>query len=346
MSEKVNSRAAFIICWFGCLPDYFPIWMKSCEYNEKFDFLIFTDAQKWQDGPENVKYYPLSKKLLLKRIQKKIESRARLKYAYRVCDYRPMFGELFEKELKNYEFWGYCDLDLVFGQILNFVTDKMLDQYETIFNGGHFTLMKNIPKINSLYKKEGAIFNYHTVSRHEAAFAFDETTGIQRIARRHNIKAWFGIPYIDADAKYTQLRSRMDQRNPDYQAYYWEKGHLIRVKYEEGSTFWQEIAYIHLQKRRIQILSDKEKISDAFWICPDGYIKKEELGLPDNREIMKRNPYQGEKVLVLQCKKYKRDKLLSIIKRNPFQIYVRLKQQVYGINSGDGKKEEIQWLKY
>lgn len=341
-----KKKIALIICWFGSLPNYLTIWMKTCETNRNFDFLIFTDDRKWDAGPENIKYFHLTKKELLNRIHKKIEPKAKLIHAYRVCDYRAMFGDLFCDELKGYEFWGYCDLDIILGQLSSFVTNKMLEQYDMICNGGHFTLMRNVKKINSLYKRKGGIFDYKTVAKHEAVFAFDETTGIQRIARKNHIKAWFGLAYVDADSKYTQIRSRMDCDNPNYQSYYWENGHLIRVKYENGEILYQELAYIHLQKRSIHILSDEGSISDSFWIRPNGYAKKKRQGIPDKNEIMCNNPYEGTLILQKQRLKYIYSKFLSIIKRNPFQIFVRIKQQIYGINSGDGKREETGWLKY
>ena len=47
-------KKCFIICWFGVLPEYFPAWAKSCEYNQDFNFLIFTDNEIKYKLPKNV----------------------------------------------------------------------------------------------------------------------------------------------------------------------------------------------------------------------------------------------------------------------------------------------------
>ena len=36
-------KTAFLICWQGKYPWYFPYFFHSCRYYPTFDFLIFTD---------------------------------------------------------------------------------------------------------------------------------------------------------------------------------------------------------------------------------------------------------------------------------------------------------------
>lgn len=36
-------KVAIILPYFGKLPNYFQLWIKSAEMNKDFDFLIFTD---------------------------------------------------------------------------------------------------------------------------------------------------------------------------------------------------------------------------------------------------------------------------------------------------------------
>lgn len=335
-------RIAFIICWFGKLPDYLPIWIKSCSYNNEYDFLLFTDDNININLPSNVYYRPFTKNEFLVRVRKIIDRKSKLSKPYRLCDFRPMYGKIFENELTSYDFWGYCDVDMVFGKIKNFLENEDFLDYEAIFNGGHFTLIKNNVKMNNLYKREGALFNYKIVATKEAIYAFDETTGFQRIAKKNNVKAKFGIPYIETESKFTQLRSRLEKINPNIQGFYWENGTLYRVKAENNQRFYQEIAYIHLQKRKISLLDNGVVNAKAFWITPSGFRIKKELGFPTIKDIELYNPDDGLKRRIEE-KKYILEKLLTIIKRGPYQIYVRIKQQKAGINAGDGKREEMKW---
>lgn len=335
-------KVCFIVCWFGKLPDYLPIWLKTCRFNKEFDFLILTDDKTYKSF-ENVYFIPFEQKEFIRRAREKIEGKINFTHAYRLCDYRPMYGLIFKEELKKYDYWGYCDTDLIFGSISNFIDFQTVKRYDAIFNGGHFTLIKNCTKMNNLFKEKGAVFPYRVVTSHNAIFAFDETTGIQLIAKTAGINAIYEIPYIEADAKYTQITSRFEKKNPENQAYYWEKGHLYRVKIDKEDVFYQEIVYIHLQKRKIEILENTVVDSNSFWITPQGYAIKTYLGKPAVGDIRLMNPFLGVKAMQLEKKAYRRRKIREILRRKPFQIYVRLIQSIAGINYKDGTQEEAKW---
>ena len=199
--------------------------------------------------------------------------------------------------------------------------------------------------MNYLYKERGALFDYKTVVRKHAIFAFDETTGFQSIVKKNNVNARFGIPYIETESKFYQLRSRMEKTNPNYQAFYWENGKLFRVKETEGVVSYQELAYIHLQKRKLKLLDENVIKCNTFWITPAGYLSKDYVGIPTINDIRRINPYEGRDMLELQAAQYKRLKIKQLMKRNLFQLYVRVRQQHAGINSGDGKREEMEWVR-
>ena len=337
------SKVCFIICWFGKLPSYIPIWLKSCSYNPEYDFLLITDSGDRFLYPSNVKRISFNKERFIARVKERLIDKPSLKAPYRLCDYRPMYGVIFREELDGYDYWGYCDVDMVFGRIIEFLPIDEVYKYEAVFNAGHFTLIKNDSKMNNLYKCDGANFDYKIVMKKDAIFAFDETTGIQRIARFNKVNCKFGIPYIETESKYTQLRSRMESTNPDHQAYYWENGNLYRVKHEENNVRYQKIVYIHLQKRKLELLDENVVESNAFWITPKGFCTKAFIGLPNAEQIDAYNPFEGKAALEKQEQAYKKAKIKQIMKRNPYQIYVRLKQQMAGINDGDGARGEMEW---
>ena len=339
------SKVCFVICWFGKLPSYTPIWLKTCQTNKDYDFLLLTDDNVEYSFPSNVKHIFFSKETFLQRVKERIDPKPNLQEAYRLCDFRPMYGVILKEEVAVYDYWGYCDLDVVFGDISKFLPIEEVYKYEAVFNGGHFSLVKNTEKMNHLYRAKGALFDYKTVVRKHAIFAFDETTGFQSIARKNKINARFGVPYIETESKYYQLRSRMEKSNPDNQAFYWENGKLFRTKESNGQVFLQELTYIHLQKRKLSLLDDNVAQSSSFWITPTGYLSKNYIGLPSVIDIKTINPYEGNKRLEKQAAEYRRLKIKQLLKRNSFQLYVRVRQQLAGINAGDGKRNEMEWVK-
>lgn len=346
--NTVKNKACFIVCWFGTLPDYFPVWLQTVKYNENFDFLIFTDDSNIYkfELPKNVFVKDLTLLDFKNKAELALHRKCSLNKPYRVCDFRPMFGLIFSKELISYEFWGYCDLDVVFGNIKKYVTPQVLSVYNAVFNGGHFTLIRNTLRMNNLFKKDGATFDYKKVIKHDAIFAFDEITGIQQIAHKQKIKALYLIPYVDADTSHVQLTSVLDKKNPENQAFYWEKGKLFRVKIDKGNIYFVELTYIHLQKRPIILKDSLSDLKISFWIEPDGFEKKKKLGLPMPEEIKSKNPFLGYKMMNVERKRYKRKKIKQLLKRNTFQIYVRIIQEKNGINKNKGSIENIKWKKY
>ena len=80
-----------------------------------------------------------------------------IKNVHKICDFRPSYGVIFEKYLHGYEFWGYTDIDVLWGDIRSFITDDLLEHYQVIsahklYLCGHFTLFKNQDYINNMFK--------------------------------------------------------------------------------------------------------------------------------------------------------------------------------------------------
>jgi hypothetical protein len=91
-------------------------------------------------------------------VHHKIGLRLRIGNGVKICDIRPAFGKIFEDYLKDYPFWGYGDIDVLYGCIDHFMTEDLLSTYDFISTSrevlaGHFTLCRNTPKINSLYQR-------------------------------------------------------------------------------------------------------------------------------------------------------------------------------------------------
>ena len=71
---------------------------------------------------------------------------------YKFCDFRPAFGEIFSDYLVGYDYWGHCDVDLIWGDIRKFVTDDVLTKYKRIFSRGHCSIYENSSEVNAFYR--------------------------------------------------------------------------------------------------------------------------------------------------------------------------------------------------
>ena len=136
--------AALILPYFGKFPNYFPLWLKSAGANPSFTFMIFTDIDmSGYDIPHNVHVHSMTLEGIRKRAAKYLDFEPVLNTPYKLCDYRPMYGLIFEDYLSGYDFWGFCDCDLIWGDMSKFITDEMMDKYGRLYRNGHLQLLRN-----------------------------------------------------------------------------------------------------------------------------------------------------------------------------------------------------------
>lgn len=169
-------KIAFINCFFGkTWPDYFDYFLKGCEYNPTIDFYIFTNiAPKYKI--KNVHFIKFDLQKFNEMATEKLKVSVSVKDAYKLCDFKPLYGVILQEYISKYDFWGYCDVDLMFGNIREFITNEMLDKYDVIspvdkYPAGFFTLYRNIPFINKIFRLSK---DFRKIVQSDRHFCFDE----------------------------------------------------------------------------------------------------------------------------------------------------------------------------
>jgi len=171
-------RIIFIITYIGDYPWYFPYFLHSCRYNPTINFLIFSDNQTpLEHLPPNVHLIPYSLGQFNADASKALDFEVSVESGYKLCDFKPAYGYIFSDHIKEYDFWGYCDVDVIFGNIRAFMTDELLNEYDIIsarhdYLTGCFALYRNNPYMRELFKQSK---NYRKVFTESRNFFFDET---------------------------------------------------------------------------------------------------------------------------------------------------------------------------
>lgn len=239
-------KIGMIVCWIGKLPDYFKIWEFSCSKNSDYDFLIFTDNPQ-NSIYKNIKFIKFSLDDFNSLASKKLNMQINVKKPYKLCDFRPAYGLIFEDYLQKYDFWGHCDIDQIFGKINDFINFNMLNSYDKINRNGHFVLYKNNKKMNNIFKEKGSLFNYKEIFYSNENFAFDEYTGINMIIKENKIKCLVINDFADIDKTKKRYTCRNHQ-NYKYQFYYYFNGKIFKVFIDNGIKR-KEMMYLHFQKK-------------------------------------------------------------------------------------------------
>lgn len=283
-------KILFIIPYFGKFPNYFQLFLNSCEYNSEYNWVIITDNKEEYNYPKNVKIINKSFEELKEEIQNKFDFKISLKTPYKFCDYRPAYGYIFDYLIKDYQYWGYCDIDLIFGDIASFLTENLTNKYDKIFINGHMSIYKNTKENNRIFmKKIGDREFYKEYFTNDKNYAFDElwNDSINDIYKLSNLEIYEDKLCADIYPRNVNFRLVLGY-NRDYleeflekkkkSIFYYKDGKVFRYYKKQGLLLKKEYLYIHLQKRKMSLEFKEKKnfliISNQF-ICWDSEITAE-----------------------------------------------------------------------
>lgn len=274
-------KIILIVPYFGKLPNYFQLFLNSCKNNQEYKWLIITDDKTNYSYPENVDVRYTTFEVLRDFIQKKFQFKIALDKPYKLCDFKPTYGYIFEEYIKDYDFWGHCDLDIVFGKISNFITIDMLNKYEKIFDLGHFTLYKNTKENNERFKLlYSNRYLYKEVLSNPEGSIFDESynNSINNIFEENNFTMYRDNVCADIYTKssnfknvtYDKLHNKIIEKNKKA-LYIWNNGQVFRYYMNKTLLVKEEFMYIHLQKRPMEIKIDEN--IEYYKIIPNSFEK-------------------------------------------------------------------------
>ena len=171
-------RYAVIIPYYGRWPSFFSLFLKGVELNLQLKIILITDLPT-PKLPVNVIRQEMSLRELKQRFETVLQTPVGLETSYKLCDLRPMYGLVFQEELNGMDYWGHCDIDLIFGN-LNAVTQPLMRaEYDLIslkkyWLSGSFCLYRNSKEINTLFRFSKDWKQVCSSAKH---FAFDEIGG-------------------------------------------------------------------------------------------------------------------------------------------------------------------------
>lgn len=314
----MENKICIIVAYFGTFPRYFPLWLKSCENNPTVDFLIVTDVTI-EKHPFNVIVYNTTLESIKNKASSILGFEVSLMRPYKMCDYKPMYGLLFSDNLKEYDYWGHCDVDLIFGDLKYFFEKYDLYKYDRFLPLGHLSLYKNNEEVNNRFKCDDLNYNYEDVFTNNRSYAFDEFGGMT------SLYATGGFPFfkkrIFADIASIYHRYRLIEEylldecphNYPYQIFSWENGKCYREWISAGKLYREEYVYIHFKKRPNFEIDFNLKSTESFYITNIGFISKTRE--TDMNVIADLNPYKSELYEIGEYLKAKSQKTINSLKR-------------------------------
>lgn len=257
----MKNKVVIITSRFGSLSSFFDTWLESASRNKNFDFLILTDIDI-SCSADNimVKKYD-SFECFINEVNKKIGYKTGITTPFKTADLRPAYAFLFEDTLKRkycerykhegeYDFWGYCDTDLIFGELSRFISDDVLDKCDVFQTWGHFTLIRNIDKFNQLYGTPYKSYQLKKCLRLPENCMVEEGPFILQL-NAAGARIDSSVRRI-ADIKRNTFEFTVDGRNYENQRFIYRNGRILRIVEEEQTRVVDEFMYIHFMKRIIE----------------------------------------------------------------------------------------------
>lgn len=166
-----------IIPYFGKWPIWMELYLDSIKRNETIDFYFITDCDVLMlNGIENISYEQITFEEYIKRFKELLGEDIKIPDAYKICDLRPFFGLVHKEIIKKYDFFGWTDVDLLFGNIRSVYTGEVLNKYKVLSThktrlSGHFALLRNIEKHRIIGYK---IYNWRQALQNSEFVGIDE----------------------------------------------------------------------------------------------------------------------------------------------------------------------------
>ena len=271
-------KIAIICPYFGKFPSSINLTFYSMFKNSFIDWFIFSDNEDlWSKKYSNVCF-----------VQWKFEDMQRLATElfetvidnpYKMCDYKPAYGFMFYEYVKEYDFWGYCDVDVLFGNLAEFFTDEKLNRNDKIYDLGHLSLYRNVKGVREGFMgTEKYYVPYKDIFNHKYICVFDEyygdNAGINQVLSREGYKVYINHSEIaDIDIKYRNFHIHNHPLGSDYYFSY-EEDKLCMKRFNDPN-FSVSVAYAHFQQKKdLPVLCEP---SDFFVVTPKGFMEKENL---------------------------------------------------------------------
>lgn len=189
--SRDRSTICMLMPYFGEWPEWFPLYLCSCKRNPSVNWVFFSDNPVPACHPNNVSFVYMSWDDCSTLVASVCGVDEVMKMPYKLCDYRFAYGDIFSKYIEGYDFFGFGDIDVIYGDLRRFLTENVLSHDLATFSArhvtGHFTLLRNKKSVVEKYKRSPV---WREWIGHEDVVALDENAGYYGIKNVYSVEAY------------------------------------------------------------------------------------------------------------------------------------------------------------
>jgi hypothetical protein len=249
--------------YFGQWPEWTDLFLVSCAANKNVHWRFFTDCDPPGNRPANVEFRTMSVGAFTNAVSERLGFSFAHADPHKVSEVRPALGLLHEQEIADFEFFGYGDLDVVWGDIDGFYNPlraayDMISTHSNIV-AGHFSVFRNT---------------------HDMRRAFLETPGypdLLQLPRKTGFDEW-NFAKVFKDKPRCLFREQFStvlsprgwhDGTHDYpHEWYWRDGHLTNIRDGE-----REFLYLHFMRwKSLRYAPPTPAPTEGAWLSLDRLV--------------------------------------------------------------------------
>jgi hypothetical protein len=237
--------------------------VESCKWNPDVRWRFYTDCGEPENHASNIDYVPIS----FRDYKALVRSRLAIAFdpadPYKLCDLKPALGFVHEQDTAGYPFFGYGDLDVIYGDISHFYGEERLTGLDVVSThperlSGHFAVLRNTSALRHAFERAA---DYRALLETPEYTGFDEYQFSQVVLEQATGRSLFSERYS------TVLSSRRwhDGTMNYPQRWFWSKGHLTNERDGE-----REFLYLHFMRwQSARWINDPPQPGEAAWAGRD-----------------------------------------------------------------------------
>ena len=182
---------------------------------------------------------------------------------YKLCDLKPALGLLHEQDIEGYPFFGYCDLDIIYGNIARFYGSEQLAGFDVVSThpellSGHFAVLRNTPQLRHAFER---VPGYRAQLESPRYTGFDEHQFFRVLPQSTAERALFTERYSTV----LSPRGWHDGTMNYPQRWFWKRGRLTNERDGE-----RDFLYLHFMRwQSARWINDPPQPGEAAWVGRD-----------------------------------------------------------------------------
>lgn len=241
-----------LVPYFGRWPEWINLFVESCKWNPSVRWRLYTDCGEPENKADNVEYTHLSFDDYKALVRQRLGVAFYPTDAYKLCDIRPCLAYIHEQDADGFSFFGYGDIDVIYGNIRSFYTDEVLARFDVLSThperlAGHFAVLRNTHDHRRAFAHipdyRAVLESPHYAGLDEVPFAFAlKPRGFRRIASYFNPGRHRSL-FVERYSTVLSRRGWHDGTMTYPQKWFWRHGRLTNERDGE-----REFLYLHFMR--------------------------------------------------------------------------------------------------